>query len=102
MLLNLRNMTLVISAIWLVGCTKYIEVPVAPSIPDVLIEDCRIVKPLPLDKFLERLRHFQDSGVSDPWEAAFLVQSEQWVLQTSEFGLCNLKLDSIRTWQRLQ
>lgn len=102
MLRSLRNLILIVSAVWLTACTKYIETPTVLILPDALTEDCSVVEPLELEAFLKRLRHFQESGIDDPWEAAFLVQSEQWFLQTTEFGLCNLKFRNIREMQSLQ
>lgn len=66
--------------------------------PAVLIEDCVMVPPLSLAEFTLEVDKFSKAGIKNDWEAAFLVQTEQWMSQTIAFSSCNLKNQSLRGW----
>lgn len=39
-----------------------------------------------------------DKGASSQWEAAFLVQTEQWFRQVNNLSLCNIQMLHLREW----
>lgn len=76
--------------------------PLLINPPPKLIENCVIGEPLDVDAFKARIIRFSNDGINDQWEAAFLVQTEQWFRQTNNLMQCDNQIIKLRQWYVLQ
>lgn len=54
------------------------------------------------NELINALDRYKVAGVTDPWEARFLLMSDAWLLQTDSLGLCNLQIEKFRVWDEKQ
>ncbi len=80
------------------GCQRYIEKPVLILPPDSLVENCKIDEPYSSVEFRLKVLEYNARGTDGQWEAAFLVQTEQWFSQTNNLTVCNVQLKHLREW----
>lgn len=80
------------------GCKEYITKPTLIKPPQALTQNCNITEPLNEVEFKLKIHDFMDKGASSQWEAAFLVQTEQWFRQVNNLSLCNIQMLHLREW----
>lgn len=66
--------------------------------PSDLISYCEVSEPLDETLFRLRVLDYSDRLKSSEWEAAFIVQTEQWFKQTNNLAACNLKIKNLNEW----
>lgn len=86
----------------LMGCTKVIEKPVLIEPSEYLVQNCNVSEPLSDVEFKLRLLEYKEMGITSDWEAAFLIQTQQWFEQTNNLALCNVRLNNLREWYTLR
>lgn len=68
------------------------------AIPSVLTAECYTSPPPTADDLINALERYRITGITDPWEARFLLMSDHYLMQTDAVGLCNGQLQKTREW----
>lgn len=68
----------------------------------MLLLPCYVEKPPSAEELVHAIDRYKVTGVTNEWEARFLLMTDHWLLQTDALGNCNLQVDKLREWNSQQ
>ncbi|BEG72410.1 hypothetical protein RVBP21_0380 [Pseudomonas phage BRkr] len=89
----------------LIGCTSTTAKPsgwTRSAVPSSFTQLCYVAPPPSADDLINAPSRYKVAGITDPWEARFLLMTDHWLLQTDYLGSCNLQIEKLRDWDKKQ